>query len=84
MSKKASTKAEDFLVGLGVNVWKNLHVIDYDGKLVKTSGEESFQSATVIWAAGVKGGAVNGLENDCVIERANRFKVDELQPSSRI
>ena len=28
-------KAEDFLIGLGVNIWKNLRVLNYDGKTKK-------------------------------------------------
>ena len=55
MSAKASEKAEDFLIKLGVNVWKNLRVLDYDGKTVTTNGEDHFRAETVIWAAGVKG-----------------------------
>ena len=78
MSAKASKKAEDFLIKLGVNVWKNIYVKDYDGKNVVTNTEETFESATVIWAAGVNGDTINGLENNCVVERANRFKVDEF------
>lgn len=77
MSEKASKKAEDFLIKLGVNVWKNIYVKDYDGKNVITNTEEKFESETVIWAAGVNGGTISGLENSCVVERANRFKVDE-------
>ena len=78
MSDKASEKAEDFLVKLGVDVWKNLRVLDYDGKKVTTNGEDHFIAETVIWAAGVKGESVPGLQNECLIERANRFKVDEF------
>ncbi|WP_299123926.1 NAD(P)/FAD-dependent oxidoreductase [uncultured Tenacibaculum sp.] len=77
MSSKASQKSEDFLIKLGVDVWKNLRVIDYDGETVTTNGSDHFKAETVIWAAGVKGDAIDGLEQDCLIERANRFKVDE-------
>ena len=77
MSNKASQKSEDFLIKLGVDVWKNLRVIDYDGETVTTNGSDHFKAETVIWAAGVKGDAIDGLEQDCLIERANRFKVDE-------
>ena len=77
MGKKASKKAEDFLTDLGVNVWKNLHVTNYNGDVVTTSKEESFKAATVIWAAGVQGETIDGLQNDCVVERANRIKVDD-------
>ena len=78
MSGEASEKAEDFLIGLGVNVWKNLRVLDYNGKLVKTNGEDHFKAATVIWAAGVKGKTINGLTEECIIERAARIKVNEF------
>lgn len=77
MSIKASTKAEEFLTDLGVNVWKNINVTNYDGDLVTTNSDETFKAATVIWAAGVQGETVNGLQNDCIVERANRIKVDE-------
>lgn len=76
MSAKASEKAEDFLINLGVNVWKNLRVLDYDGKTVTTNGADNFNAETVIWAAGVQGKTIDGLAADCIIERAERIKVD--------
>ena len=78
MSSEASEKAEDFLIGLGVNVWKNLRVLNYDNKIVTTNGEDHFRAETVIWAAGVKGEIVSGLNSSCVIERAERYKVNEF------
>lgn len=78
MSKEASEKAEDFLISLGVNVWKNLRVLNYDGKLVTTNGIDHFRAETVIWAAGVQGETIAGLEANCIIERAERFKVNEF------
>jgi NADH dehydrogenase len=62
MSEKALQKAEDFLEALGVHIWKNTHVKSYDGKLVTTSTELSFEAATLVWAAGVKGAAIKGLD----------------------
>ena len=76
MSLKASKKAEEFLSNLGVQIWKNIHVTNYDGTLVSTDTDEFFKSATVIWAAGVQGETVKGLRTECVLERANRIKVD--------
>lgn len=76
MSDKASKKAEDFLIKLGVDVWKNLRVLNYDGNIVETNGEDNFKAATVIWAAGVKGESIAGLKEECVVERAARYKVD--------
>ncbi|WP_428742386.1 NAD(P)/FAD-dependent oxidoreductase [Tenacibaculum sp.] len=77
MSESSSRKSEEFLRKLGVDIWKNLRVVDYDGETVRTDGEDHFKAQTVIWAAGVKGEVVEGLNHECVIERANRFKVDE-------
>tara|TARA_R110002073_G_scaffold53840_4_gene138840 strand:- start:47986 stop:49290 length:1305 start_codon:yes stop_codon:yes gene_type:complete len=78
MSEKASKKAEYFLIKLGVNVWKNIYVKDYDGKHVLTNSDETFQTETVIWAAGVQGDTIDGLKADCTVERACRFKVNEF------
>jgi len=78
MSSKASKKSEDFLIKLGVNVWKNIYVKDYDGNTVVTDTEETFNAATVIWAAGVQGDTIDGLKADCTVERACRFKVNEF------
>jgi len=77
MSNQASKKAEDFLINLGVCVWKNLIVTNYDGELVTTTSDEKFNAATVIWAAGVQGQMIDGLEAECIVERANRIKVDQ-------
>ncbi|WNW01944.1 NAD(P)/FAD-dependent oxidoreductase [Tenacibaculum sp. HL-MS23] len=77
MSNKASEKAEDFLIKLGVDVWKDLRVLNYDGTTVTTNSDDHFKAETVIWAAGVKGESINGLQQECLVERANRFKVDE-------
>ena len=54
-----------------------MRVLDYDGKIVTTSGQDHFKAETVIWAAGVKGEMINGLHAECVIERAARIKVNE-------
>ncbi|WP_317131205.1 MULTISPECIES: NAD(P)/FAD-dependent oxidoreductase [unclassified Polaribacter] len=78
MSAKASEKAEDFLISLGVNIRKNLRVLDYNGKLVTTNGVDHFSTETIIWAAGVHGATLDGLEANCIIERAKRFKVNEF------
>jgi NADH dehydrogenase len=77
MSSKASEKAEDFLINLGVNVWKNLRVLNYDGHTVTTDGQDHFKAETVIWAAGVKGKTIDGLDANCIVERAERIKVNE-------
>ena len=49
---------------------------DYDGKLVKTNTDESFETETFIWSAGVTGAPVQGLKAEALVERANRYKVN--------
>ncbi|WP_338410095.1 NAD(P)/FAD-dependent oxidoreductase [uncultured Flavobacterium sp.] len=78
MSEHASSKAEEFLIKLGVSVWKKLRVTGYDGRIVTTNSDLTFDSATVIWTAGVQGALVNGLSAESLIERADRIKVNEF------
>ncbi len=78
MSEKSSAAAEDFLVKLGVNVWKNVRVTGYDGKTVTTNTDLTFETATVIWTAGVQGALPVGISTDAVIPRADRVKVNEF------
>ncbi|HMC02414.1 MAG TPA: NAD(P)/FAD-dependent oxidoreductase [Flavobacteriaceae bacterium] len=78
MSKQASEKAEDFLEELGVNVWKNIMVTGYDGKMVTTNTDVTFETATLVWAAGVKGATIKGLDSDQFITRGNRIAVNEF------
>ena len=66
MSEKSSAAAEDFLIKLGVNVWKNVRVTGYDGKTVTTNTDLTFETATVIWTAGVKGAAIKGLKPEAL------------------
>nr|WP_294937454.1 NAD(P)/FAD-dependent oxidoreductase [uncultured Flavobacterium sp.] len=78
MSVKSSKNAEDFLRGLGVSIWKNVRVTNYDGRLITTTSDLTFETATVIWAAGVKGALISGLKAESFIERADRVKVNEF------
>ncbi|WP_089262902.1 MULTISPECIES: NAD(P)/FAD-dependent oxidoreductase [Maribacter] len=77
-SSQASKKAEDFLEELGVQVWKGVRVTGYDGKTVTTKTDLVFQSAAVIWAAGVKGASIKGLDAADVLAGGNRLKVNEF------
>ncbi|CAM4038414.1 MULTISPECIES: NAD(P)/FAD-dependent oxidoreductase [Flavobacterium] len=77
MSENASEKAEEFLIKLGVSVWKNVRVTGYDSKTVTTNSDLSFDSATVIWTAGVQGALVGGLDADSLVARAERIKVNQ-------
>ncbi len=78
MSEIASEKAEDYLQGLGVDVWKDLRVTNYDGDLASTNGKVNFRAATLIWSAGVKGATIAGLDSEEFITKGNRIIVNEF------
>jgi NADH dehydrogenase len=77
MSAKASEKATKFLKELGVEIHLNTMVNDYDGKTVTTNKEDlSFETSTFIWAAGVSGAPVMGLNASAIVEKADRYEVN--------
>lgn len=78
MSEKASEKAEEFLEKLGVQVWKDVRVTGYDGKTVTTKTELTFESATLVWVAGVKGATISGLDAKEFLAWGSRFPVNEF------
>ena len=76
MSAEASKKAEDFLEDLGVHVWKDLRVTEYDGWLATTNTKTRFETASLIWAAGVKAVRLKGLSEASCQGKAGRITVD--------
>jgi len=78
MSEKSSAAAEKFLVNLGVKIWKNIRVTNYDGRTISTNSEVTFDSATVIWTAGVQGAKVAGLHADSLVEKVDRIRVNQF------
>ena len=62
---------------MGVHVWTNALVEDYDGKTVKLKDGRTIATHTLIWAAGVSGNVPEGIAKDKVV-RGNRIKVDEF------
>lgn len=77
MSEKSSAAAEKFLLNLGVKIWKNIRVTNYDGRTITTNSDLIFETATVIWTAGVQGVAIHGLDAKSLVERVERIRVDE-------
>jgi NADH:ubiquinone reductase (H+-translocating) len=78
MSEKSSKAAEEFLTGLGVKIWKNVRVTNYDGRTISTNSDLTFDTATVIWTAGVQGAIVSGLDATSLVEKAGRIRVNEF------
>jgi NADH dehydrogenase len=77
MSEKAGEKALEFLTAMGVKVYLNSAVKSYDGHEVHLSTGERLISRSLIWAAGVRGNPVSGLDA-AVLTRANRLRVDKF------
>lgn len=77
MSAKASRESEKFLKELGVKIHLNTMVREYDGQTVLTNKENlTFHTSTFIWAAGVSGAPVKGLNASALVERTDRYEVN--------
>ena len=75
MSDIAGSKALEYLQKMGVQVHLNAAVKSYDGYEVAFSTGKKLVSKTLIWAAGVKGNPIQGLDAES-FGRASRLKVD--------
>lgn len=78
MSVKSSQEAEDFLVNLGVKIWKDVRVTNYDGQTITTSSNLTFETATVIWTAGVQGASIAGIDGKALVKNVERIRVNEF------
>ncbi|WP_417856289.1 NAD(P)/FAD-dependent oxidoreductase [Xanthomarina gelatinilytica] len=76
MSEHASKKALEFLEKLGVIVHCNTFVKDYNGLVVSTNNGLILETETLIWAAGVTGNPVQGLDANVLVDKANRYHVN--------
>jgi NADH dehydrogenase len=75
MSEKASAKAEEFLIDLGVIVKKNTRVTNVDSNFVYTQSGEKLRANKVIWAAGIISDKIAGIPDSC-LSWSNRLKVN--------
>jgi NADH:ubiquinone reductase (H+-translocating) len=75
MSAQASEKAEKFLRELGVQLWMDKVVKDFDGETVHIDDGSTIRADKVIWAAGIVGNKIEGLPAE-VYTRGNRLKVN--------
>ena len=76
MSQMAQQKSREYLEKMGVNVWTNNVVSDYDGKTITLKNGRTLLSNTVVWAAGIKGNVPESIPQDILV-RGNRIPVDE-------
>ena len=77
MSPQASAKAEVYLRELGVQLWLDKVVTDYDGQTVTVNDGSTIRTDKVIWAAGITGNKLEGLPV-AAIGRGNRMKVNGI------
>jgi NADH dehydrogenase len=75
MSEKSSSQSCKYLHQLGVTVITKALVKDYDGKNVLLADGKLIPTNTVIWAAGIKGNVLEGIDKELVM-RGNRIKTD--------
>ncbi|RYY53088.1 MAG: NAD(P)/FAD-dependent oxidoreductase [Chitinophagaceae bacterium] len=75
MSEKSSAQSKQYLEKLGVTVMLETMVKDYDGKEAHLNTGKAIPTATLIWAAGVKGNVPDGIDRELVV-KGNRIKVD--------
>jgi NADH dehydrogenase len=77
MSKQSQQKSQEYLEEMGVKVWTNALIEDYDGKVVKIKDGRVIRTNNLIWAAGVTGVVPEGISKDKLV-RGNRIKVDQF------
>jgi NADH dehydrogenase len=75
MSEQASAQAEIFLKQLGVELWMDKVVKNYDGQTVFIDDGSTIKTDKVIWAAGITGNTVEGLP-DVARAKGNRLKTN--------
>ena len=76
MSEQAASKGKVYLEKLGVTVRLNTRVKDFDGQYVTLDNEEKIKTNTLVWASGVKGNLLQGIDSSVIIK--GRIKVDQF------
>ena len=81
MSSTAASGARKFLNDLGVEVYLNTKVLDYDGQTLMLPDGINIEVKTVIWAAGINSAKIEGLAetsygkgNRLLVNSHNRVK----------
>lgn len=74
MSEEASRHAAEDLRKLGVDVWLNTRVQDYEQPIIHCNANAELRAETLIWSAGVLGRSVDGVVQE--YEGDRRLRVD--------
>lgn len=75
MSDKASKKSKEYLEKMGVEVITNARVTNYDGHEVSLSDGRKLYTRKVIWAAGITGIKIEGIDNSAYA-KGNRIRTN--------
>ena len=75
MSENAQQASVAYIKELGVDLRTEIFVKNYDGTNVTLSNGEVLKTKNLIWAAGVTGNFIDGIDKE-VLARGNRIKVD--------
>lgn len=76
MSEPNQQKAKKYLEELGCEVWLQTKVAAYDGSIVNFQDGKSLHTKNLLWAAGIKGVTIPGLNTDALNNRG-RYVIDE-------
>jgi NADH dehydrogenase len=76
MSEVSQRKSRLYLEEMGVRMWMNTLVDDYDGRVVSFKDGRSIATRTLIWTAGVMGNVPEGIPKEMLV-RGNRIQVDD-------
>lgn len=76
MSEASQNKSEQYLKDMGIVLWLDTMIDDYDGEIVSMKDGRTIHTHTLIWAAGIKGNIPFGISDELIV-RGNRLKVDE-------
>ena len=77
MSEKSKKASKNYLEEMGVIIYTETIVTDYDGITLTLNTGEKIKTKSVIWSAGVTGNTIEGFSKD-EIGAGNRFKVDRI------
>ena len=77
MSSSSQVASKYYLKQMGVQIYTETFVKNYDGNMLTLSTGETIKTKTVIWAAGVTGNTIKGFTPEA-ITMGNRLKVNRI------
>jgi len=77
MSNMAQLASKHYLQKMGVKIYNETFVKNYDGDILTLSTGKTIKTKTVIWAAGVMGNKIEGFTQE-IITPTNRLKVNRI------